>query len=227
MPEDEGKKGGLFDRLRGAALDAGLLVETNEDASRQKTESIATPVAASAPTATISTSSAAPTNINPRLVEQLREVAFAPANSPLTNSFMRSLKKAEAIETDRAKAIKMALMFSEIPVTDLVKEIENAIAANLAGHKHSFAAEVTTKRTGIDARFTERQATLETAISEDQARAEEIRLRLTKNTTDLSRLAGEKAGEVSVVDRTESEANASLAVVEAEIQTLLNGLKAA
>ena len=83
------------------------------------------------------------------------------------------------------------------------------------------------KRADIDARFTERQTTLEAAIADDQTKAEEIRVRLSKNTADLSSLASEKAGEITTVDRTESEALASLAVVEGELNTLLSALKAA
>ena len=220
------EKTGLFGRMLSAAVDAGLLEETDgkgspKTAAPAAQSSAVTPVTIS----TVATNTAS--GVNPQLVDQLRKIALAPANSPLTNTFMRSLDKAKKIETDPVKAITMALMFSEIPVKNLVSEIETAIAANLSGHKMSFTSEVGAKRADIDARFAERQTALQAAIADDQTKAEEIRVRLSKNTADLSSLASEKAGEITTVDRTESEALASLAVVEGELNTLLSALKAA
>lgn len=215
-------KKGFFGKIADAAVEAGILVETNKSATETASEqSPATPTPLP-----MSQTTASP-NANTALVEQIRGIALAPTNSPLINSFMRDLKKAQQIESDPSKVTKMALVFSDIPVKDLVKEIETPIAANLAAHKMNFQSEVGQKRTAIDARFAERQQILEAAIKEDQTRAEEIRQRLSANTAELSSLAAEKAGEVAKIDRTENEAIASLGVVEAEINTLLNNLKTA
>lgn len=222
MSEEKGK--GLFGGLKDIALSAGLI----EEGKSETAETAPSASSASAPSVVSTTPSpTAATNVNTELVEQLRKIAFATANSPLTNSFMKDLNKAAQIESDPVKVTKMALMFSEIPAKDLVKEIESAIAANLSGHKHSFAAEVNSKRSAIDEDFSTRQQALETAVAEDQRVAAEIQQRLVKNTTDLANLASKKQAEVAIVDKKESEALASLSVVEGEINTLLKNLKAA
>lgn len=218
---EEKKKGGFFGGLKDLAVDAGL-IETGESSETPTTSAAPQPtVAVATPAATL------PSKANPDLVEKIRGIALAPANSPLMNSFMKDLRKAQQIEADPLKSLKMALVFSDIDPKEIIKEIETAIAANLTEHKLAFGGEVQSQRTAVDARFAERQQKLEAAVAEDRAAAEEIQKRLTANSAELSSLSGQKATEVAKIDQTEEEAMASLAVVENEINSLLANLKTA